>query len=68
VWGNVEHPRQDQRDWKSQDQRDDDKTDRPIGNFEERENLRRDLNYQPARDGVGDGDAIDLAAFQLDEK
>jgi len=26
------------------------------------------LNYQPARDGVGDGDAIDLAAFQLDEK
>ena len=64
----IEYPRQDERDWKTQHQREHNKADRPIGNFEERKNLRRDLNDQPARDGVGDGNAIDLAAFQFGKK
>ena len=45
-----------------------DKPHRPIRNFEERKNLRRDLNHQPADDRVRDRDLVNIAPLQLGEE
>jgi hypothetical protein len=34
---------------------------RPIRNIEERKNLRRDLDQEPRRSGIGDGDLLNVA-------
>ena len=43
----LECPSDHQRDWKSNDDCDHDESHRPVGNFEERKNLCRDLDDQP---------------------
>ena len=40
---------------------------RPIRNFEEWKNLRRDLNQQPAYDGVCNRDLVNIAPLQFGE-
>ena len=59
----IEYPRQRECDWKTQHQHEHNQAHRPIWNFEERKNLRGNLNEQPGGDSVGNGDAMDLAAL-----
>ena len=64
----IKYPRQEECDWKTQHQQQHNQAHRPIWNFEERKNLRCDLNEQPGGDGVGDGNAMHLAALQFGKK
>src|SRR5437868_6058804 len=64
----IEYPRQRESDWKTQHQHEYNQAHRPIWNFEERKNLRCNLNEQPGGDGVSDGNAMDLAALQFGKK
>src|SRR6478736_129514 len=64
----IEYPRQRECDWKTQHQQQHNQAHRPIWNFEERKNLRCNLNEQPGGDGVGNGNAMDLAALQFGKK
>ena len=64
----IEYPRQRESDWKTQHQHEHNQAHRPIWNFEERKNLRCNLNEQPGGDSVGNGNAMDLAALQFGKK
>jgi hypothetical protein len=40
-------------------------SERPIWNFEDRKNLCRDLDQEPADDRVGDRNLVNVAPLQL---
>jgi hypothetical protein len=61
----VERPRQHQRDREAGEDNEHDQPHRPVRQVEEREHLRRDLDQQPADDGVGGSDTEYLAAPQF---
>ena len=62
---NVERPRQNKRDGKSNYNQDNDETDNPVGNFENRKDLRGDLDNEPGHDRIRDRDPINFAPFEL---
>ena len=61
----VERPGKKKRDRKSENQHDDNEPHGPGRNFEERKDLRRDLNQQPGEDRVTYSDAINFPPLQL---
>ncbi len=64
----LERPRQDERDRKSENEQQHHQPDRPVWNFEKWKDLRRDLNQQPRHDGIGDRDLVNVAALQFGEE
>jgi hypothetical protein len=61
-------PREQHRDWKSQCERNDNKTHRIIRNLKKWKDLRRKLREEPRDDSVGDCCAINVASLQLGQK
>jgi len=57
----FERPRDNERDWKSDDDCEHNKEHGPIRNFEKREDLGGNLNQQPADDRVRDRDFVNVA-------
>jgi hypothetical protein len=64
----LESPREDQRERKSQGKEEHYEPHRPDRNFEERENLGRDLNQDPADDGISDRDAVNVPSLQFPQE
>ena len=61
-------PREGKRRREKRDQQEDEDTDRLVRHREVRGDLGGDLDEQPTDDRVGDGYAVNMAAFQLAEK
>src|SRR2546430_16228218 len=61
------NPGEQHRDWKTDHERNDNKTHCGIRNFKKREDLRRELREEPCDDSVSDRCAINVAPFQLGE-
>src|SRR5207247_2772252 len=64
----VERPRDDKRNRKTDDNQQDDEPHTPIRDFEKGKNLGRDLNQQPTNNGVGDRYFINIAPLQFGEE
>src|SRR5438128_5690502 len=64
----LECPGKNHRHRKSDNEQQHYKTYGPIRNFEERENLTRDLHQQPCDDCVSDRNFVNVAPFQLSEE
>ena len=64
----IEQPPQRKSDWKTQYDCDDDKPLGPVWYFERWENLRDNLNEQPAHDRVRDRNAVNFSALKLGKK
>jgi hypothetical protein len=64
----LEGPRDDKRDWESNRDQHDNQPHDPIWNLQEWENLRGDLNQQPANNRVGDRHFVNIAPLQLGEE
>ena len=65
--GEFVNPGQEHRDWKSDRERNDNKTHRGIRYFKKREDLRRELREKPRDDPVGNRCAVNVAPLQLGE-
>src|SRR5207248_10870153 len=61
----FEGPGQDEGDGKSENKQQHHQPNRPVGDFEERENLGGNLDQYPADDGIGDRNAINVTSLQL---
>src|SRR6266550_2691013 len=61
----LECPRQNHRHGKSDNEQQHHQTHGPVWNFEERENLTRDLHQQPCHDAVRNRNLINVTALQL---
>lgn len=57
----LERPRANHGDGKTDDRGQDDQPNDPVGNIEKGEDLRRHLDGQPGHDDVGDRDAVHTA-------
>src|SRR5439155_10407240 len=55
-------------DRKSDDDECDDQPHHPVRNFQERKNLRRNLNEQPSNNGIRDRNFVNVAPLQLGEE
>jgi hypothetical protein len=64
----FECPSDYERDWKSNDDCEHDKSEGPSRNFKDWKNLCRDLDQQPTDDGIRDGDLVNIAPLQLGEE
>ena len=64
----IEGPGENQRDRKSEHKKYDHNPGNPIRDFQDRKDLRRDLDDEPAHHCVSDGSAIDLAPLQFGEE
>ena len=53
------------RDRKTKNDKQDNQTNRPVWNIENRKNLRDSLGKRPARDDVGDRDLVNVPPLQL---
>ena len=59
----LERPRKDQRNGKTDDQQQNDEPDRPVWDVKKGKDLGRDLNQQPGDHRVGDRNLVDIAPF-----
>ena len=66
--GKFVNPGEQHRDWKSDRERNDNKTHCGIRNFKKREDLRRELREKPCDDSVSDRCAVNIAPLQLGQK
>ena len=66
--GEFVDPGEEHRDWKSDRERNDNKTHCGIRNFKKREDLRRELREEPCDDSVSDRCAVNIAPLQLGQK
>src|SRR6266480_191632 len=66
--GQFVEPGEQHRDWKSDRERNDNKTHCGIGNFKKREDLRRELSEEPCDDSVSDCCAVNVAPRELGQK
>src|SRR5262249_32756008 len=66
--GKFVKPGQHHRDWKSDEQNDDEEAHRGIGDVEERKDLRRDLGDEPRHHSISHRRAINVATLQFGEK
>jgi hypothetical protein len=57
----LEHPRQNQCDWQTDDDEQNNKTNDPVRNIEDRQDLRNSLRKCPACDDVSDRDLVNIA-------
>src|SRR4030095_6313201 len=64
----VVSPREDERDGKTDQQKHDDKTQRPIRQFPRRKNRRTNLNDECRSDDIRSRDAIDFPSLQFREE
>jgi hypothetical protein len=64
----LEGPGDNERDGKSNYDREHDQPHRPTRDLKERENLRRDLDEQPRHNRISDGNLVDVAPLQLGEE
>src|SRR6266496_3072281 len=63
--GQFVEPGEQHRDWKSDRERNDNKTHCRIRNFKKREDLRCELREEPCDDSVSDRCAVNIAPLQL---
>ena len=61
----LEEPGEDHRDWKANNNQQDNNPDCPVRNVENRKYLRDSLGESPSGNYVGDGDFVNVAPFQL---
>ena len=66
--GKFVEPGEQHRDWKSDRERNDNKTHCGIRNFKKREDLRRELREEPCNDSVSDRCAVNISPLQLGQK
>src|SRR5437870_9069632 len=66
--GELERPRDNECNRKSDHDCEHDEAHGPIWNFEKWENLRRDLDQQPANYGISHRNLIDVAPLHLGEE
>ena len=66
--GQLEGPGENERDWKPENQEEDNDAHGPVWNFEERKDLGGNLNEKPGDDRVSGGNPVDIAPLQLREK
>lgn len=59
---------QDERDGEAEREQEHDEAHGPVRHSKEGEDLGRHLNQEPGNDRVGDGDLLNVAAFQLGEE
>ena len=64
----LECPCNNQRDRKTERGQKNNKPNHPVRNFQERKNLRCDLNQKPADDGIRDRHLVHVAPLQLAEE
>src|SRR5262249_47035570 len=57
-----------ERDWKSDDDQDDEQSNEPVRNVEDWKDLRDALRKRPTGDDVSDGDLVNIPPLQLAEK
>jgi hypothetical protein len=67
-WRQLKRPSDYQRDWKPDDNYENNQPDYPVGDFEKRKDLGRNLNQQPCDDCVCDRNFVNIAPLQLREK
>src|SRR5262249_60867241 len=61
----LEHPGENERDRQTDDDEQNSKTNDPVRNVEDRQDLRDSLRKCPARDDVGDGNLKKVRPLQL---
>src|SRR5205814_10305330 len=66
--GELERPRDNECNRKSDHDCEHDEAYGPIWNFEKWENLRRDLDQQPTNDRIRDRNLVNVAPLQLGEE
>jgi len=66
--GELERPRDNERDGKSDYDHEHDQSDRPIRNFKKRKDLRCNLNEQPSNNGISDRNLVNVAPLEFGEK
>jgi len=64
----LERPGQDQGHRKAEKEKEDHDPRRPVGNVEEGKNLGRDLDQDPAHDGVSNRDAVNVPPLQFPQE
>src|SRR4029450_5893671 len=67
-WGQFVEPGEQHRDWKSDRERNDNKTHCGIRNFKKREGLRRKLGEEPCTDSVADRAPRNMCPLQFGEE
>src|SRR5215471_21019142 len=63
----LERPGNYQCDWKTKRGHKNDKPNRPVRNFQEGKNLRRDLNQKPPDNSIRRSDLINIPSFKFGE-
>src|SRR5439155_12403713 len=64
----FERPGQHKRNWQTDDDQQNDQSNGPVRNVEDRKNLRDSLRKRPTGDDVSDRDLVNVAPLQLGEE
>src|SRR6266566_7799505 len=68
LWSYFKRPRDHESDRKTDRDQSDDQSHNPVRNFQERKDLGRNLDKQPANDRIRDCDLVNVATLQFTEK